>query len=425
MIKLNLDELVREGVISQQAAERILQYEEQKPDASRSKLLIAFGILGALLVGLGIILIIAHNWDNLSKWQQTLIAFFPLAIGQGIAGFTLLKKAERIAWREGASVFLFSAIAVTLSVISQVYNLPGDLSSFILTWILLALPIVYVMRSAMASLAYLVGITYFAASAGYWNDGYLNPHYYWPLLLAVLPFYWSLFNQKPNSSFVFFHHWAWPISLTCSLGILAWNDEYWMFPAYISLSGCFLLIGNASYFRERSIAANGYLGIGLFGTLGLFLALSFSWIWDDLQKSLPAWRSLEFLATSLLTTVGCLLLYWKIKQEGARSTRLYQLLFLCFLPIFVLGFSRPIVAQIAINLLVLATGISLVIEGAKKVYLGMLNFGLMVIAVLIICRFFDTEWSFVARGIMFVSLGLGFFVANYFIVKKKSKHDKR
>ena len=424
MIKLNLEELVQEGVISQQAADRIIDYQAQKPDGAKSKLLIAFGILGALLVGLGIILIIAHNWENLSKWQQTLVAFLPLAIGQGFAGFTLFRKPSSVPWREGSSIFLFCAMAVCISVISQIYHLPGDLSSFVLTWMLLALPILYVMQSAVASLGYIIGITYFAAQTGYWSDGHLNPHYYWLLLLAALPFYRSLVTQKPNSAFSFFHHWAWPISITCTLGIVARSNEFWMFSAYISLFGCFLLIGNASYFRERPTAANGYLIIGLLGILGLFMAMSFSWIWDDLQNTTLSWRSLEFIVAVLLTIAGTLILYWKIRQEGIGSTRLYQLLFLIFSPIFLMGFYQPFVAQVVINLLVLATGIGLVIEGAKKVHLGMLNFGLVVISILIICRFFDTEWSFVARGIMFVILGLGFFVANYFLIKRRARHDE-
>jgi hypothetical protein len=40
-------------------------------------------------------------------------------------------------------------------------------------------------------------------------------------------------------------------------------------------------------------------------------------------------------------------------------------------------------------------------------------------AALILCRFFDTDMSFVIRGILFLIVGLGFFLANYWTLKQK------
>ncbi|MEM6542707.1 MAG: DUF2157 domain-containing protein, partial [Bacteroidota bacterium] len=61
--------------------------------------------------------------------------------------------------------------------------------------------------------------------------------------------------------------------------------------------------------------------------------------------------------------------------------------------------------------------------GAKQDHLGILNYGLLILTALVVCRFFDTDLSFVVRGIMFVSVGAGFFVANYLMLKKRKANE--
>ena len=90
-ISKDLKELIDANVISTEAADKIDSYYKSKESTSANKLFIVFGVLGALLVGLGVILILAHNWDNLSKIVKTTLAFIPLIIGQLLCLFTLLK----------------------------------------------------------------------------------------------------------------------------------------------------------------------------------------------------------------------------------------------------------------------------------------------------------------------------------------------
>ncbi len=64
-----LPELVREGLITADQAERIRARYAADPQRSGNRMLLVFAILGSLLVGLGIILIIAHNWDELRRFM--------------------------------------------------------------------------------------------------------------------------------------------------------------------------------------------------------------------------------------------------------------------------------------------------------------------------------------------------------------------
>ena len=106
MIK-DIPELVKADVISQETADKIRDYYRKQGGQSTNRLFIVFGILGAILVGLGIILIIAHNWDELSRTTKILLAFLPLLVGQVLCGFVLLKKQDSVAWKESGTSFCF------------------------------------------------------------------------------------------------------------------------------------------------------------------------------------------------------------------------------------------------------------------------------------------------------------------------------
>jgi len=70
-----IPELISAGIITQKTADKILGHYKNKSGSSTQRLLIVLGILGAILVGLGIILIIAHNWDGLLRSSKTFFAF--------------------------------------------------------------------------------------------------------------------------------------------------------------------------------------------------------------------------------------------------------------------------------------------------------------------------------------------------------------
>ena len=91
-LRKEITELLNAGVINSETANRINEYYNSKSGTPQNRLVIVFGIFGALLVGLGIILILAHNWDELSRTVKTIIAFIPLLLGQALCAYTLIKK---------------------------------------------------------------------------------------------------------------------------------------------------------------------------------------------------------------------------------------------------------------------------------------------------------------------------------------------
>ncbi len=427
-LRKEISELLSAGVINQEIAENIENYYLTKAGPPQNKLVIVFGILGALLVSLGAILILAHNWDDLSRTTKTIIAFIPLVLGQAICFYALWKKENSTTWREGGSTFLIISIGACISLIGQIYNIPGALAPFLFTWALLSLPVVYVMKSSVASLLYLIGITFYACEVGYWGNYHSESYIYWGLLLLVLPHYFYLFKQRRDSNFFTFHNWFIPLSVIIVLGTIATEIEELMFVAYMSLFGLLYLIGNIPQLRDQKIRNNGYLVLGSLGTVALLLGLSFDWFWEELRTkdfSTEHWMSSpELIASVVITLIALILLAYQKMKQSPVTIKPAETVFILFIGIFLVGLTSPFVT-LWINLLILAIGIMTIREGARENHFGILNYGLLIISALIVCRFFDTDINFVLKGLLFVGVGCGFFFANYWMSnKRKVKNEK-
>jgi uncharacterized membrane protein len=422
-IQKDIPELVKANIISQATADEIQEYYQNKGGQATNRLFIIFGIMGAILVGLGIILILAHNWDELSRATKTFFAFLPLLVGQVFCGFSLIKKQDSIAWKESGAAFLFFSVGASISLVSQVYNIPGNFSSFLLTWMLLCLPVVYLMKSSITSLLYITGITYYACETSYWSFPTSESYIYWILILTALPHYYLLYRKKPESNFMIFHNWFIPVSLIITLGTISNRVDELMYIAYFSLFGLLYLVGNLDFFNRQRPRNNGYLILGSIGTIVLLLVLSFDWFWEGLRKKElflgEIIASPEFLSSVIISILAGVIFFMQHKDKVLKDIYPIAPVFILFIITFIIGINSQISVAL-INLVVFAIGILTIRDGATRNHLGILNYGLLIITAFVVCRFFDTDISFVIRGILFVSVGVGFFATNYWMLKKRN-----
>lgn len=424
-IRKDLDELLSNRVITDEEATRIRSYYNQKPKPENNRLVIVFGILGSLLVGMGLVLIIAHNWDTLPKALKLAVALLPLAIGQFICGILIWKKSTNVAWREGVSVFVVFAIATAIGIVSQVYNIEGNFARFLLVWMVLSFPLIYVMRSSAASLLFWIGLTWYACEDGYFHNYSGIVYKYWILALAAIPWYWQLCKNSIRSNFTYFHHWIIAGSLIITLATFARNSEELMVPAYMFMFGIFILIGQLPVFSTQRLLANAWLVTGSIGSITILLTTSFKWYWQELERgNMSDW----FLSSELFVCIGLLVIAITLYLFLLKRLRFDQLLsksyvIPVFLVLFLIGINQPYPAQILVNVFILILAIYTIREGAQADHLGRMNYGLMILTLLIICRFFDTNLSFVMRGLLFVMVGLGFFAMNYRMIQKRKKQQ--
>jgi len=419
-----LSELIQAQVITEETAEKITTYYNSQPNQSSNRLFIVFGILGALLVGMGIVLIIAHNWDTLPKAAKLGIGLLPLILGQTVSAYLVIKKSESKTWREGSATFLFFAVAIGISIVSQVYNIEGNFGRFLLVWMALSLPIVYVLRSSMASLLFISGITWYACEVGYFSYPQGHAWMYWLLLALILPFYYVEFfigNNKNN--FFYFHSWLLTLSVAICLGVLIDKGGELMMIAYMSLFSAFVIISEMKAFDTGRVISNAYLVIGSLGVIILLLTLSFDWYWNELTDTTlnAITTSIEFPVGIVITAAASVLLFLLLRTKSVQDVNSKCFAFILFIVLFFIGLNSPAISQLLINLLVLLFAVHTIRHGAQRSHLGVLNYGLLIITALILCRFFDTDFSFVVRGLLFIAVGVGFFAVNYYMIQKRKK----
>lgn len=416
-----LPELIENKVISKEVALSIEQYYHSKQNNSPNKLFMVFGVLGSILVGLGIILILAHNWDDFTRSTKTIFAFLPLLIGQFFVGFSILKK-KSATWKEASGTFLFFAVGASISLVAQIYNIPGNMSSFLLTWILLCLPLIYLLKSNSIMILHLVFITWYVCSYGYSFMNYSNsPWLYLALLALSLPHYWQLLKHKLDANITSIINWLVPLSLIITLGTFVEHEEALGFLLYLLLFSLFYNIGKIPYFENQKLRRNGFLITGSLGIVIILLIASFRWLWKDIIR-IDSFQVQELYMSAVLFLMSILTLVYLYLKHKVKSFNIFQFVFVIFTVLFFIGINNEMVPAILVNMLIFALGVVTVKIGADKFHFGVLNYGLLIIAALVTCRFFDTDMSFVLRGLLFVGVGVGFFLTNYYMLKKqKSK----
>ena len=419
----DLPELVENGIISAEVAQRIETYYSQNTESDSNRLFTVFGILGGTLIGLGIILITAHNWDHFSRLTKLFFAFLPMLIGQATLGFSILKN-KSTAWKESTTVFLFFAVGACIALISQIYNIPGSLEGFLLLWTLLCIPLLFVTKSKAAIILHLIFCTYYAIESGY--DSFYGsstiPQLYFVLLLFPLWRYIQMLRSAQPSAVVNILHWLFPLSIVISLPVCVEYSLTTGFLQYLLVFGILYNIGQLPYFAHKSNLKNGYQAFGTIGTTIVLLITSFRFIWGEVFSEV-IYNSLEFFVAVILFVIASALLYINSKRFTTQNFNLFYFVFLFFVITFFVGMINDIAATILINVLLFALGLTTIQAGAKKLDFGLLNFGMLIITGMIICRFFDTNIAFELRGLLFVLVGIGFFMANYFMLKKQKQNE--
>lgn len=409
-----LPELVENNVISPETAKAIENYYAAKKGESNQ--LLIFGGLGAILTGLGIILIFASNWDDFSKNTKTALALLPLVLSQIATGYSVLKDKSRM-WKEVSGLLLFFSVGASIALISQIYNLPGEESSYILTWVILCFPLMYILRSDALAFMHLAFITFYAVITGYFNPD--RPWMYLVLLAAIVPYYINQLKKGAESYTASIFNSLIPLSLVITLGAFISGADEFGFVIYVTFLSLLYNIGLMPYFKKYTYGWNGYLNVGRVGIAVLLLATSFRWFW----RAAVTQPAPQYYFIIICVVFFAAALYFAYKSWGSHyKFDIYQSIIVIFPVIYLIGMRHDYIASALNNLLVLTLGILAIREGAARVDFSMLNFGLLIIAGLIAARFFDTNMSFAIRGLLFIAVGAGFFVANYFVGKKKREN---
>lgn len=421
-----LPDLVTRAVISADAANKIRDhYGEIESGAGRRIALTICSILGATLIGAGIILLLAHNWEDLSRPIRTVLALAPMVVCQALAFWILWTDKESAAWREGIGIALTLSIAAAIALVGQTYHVPGDLGHFLMAWMLLTLPVIYLLNSVVPSLVYFAGIT---SWAGYQQSGDGHAILFWPLVAATLPYLWREAKKNPYSQRTVILGWGLSLCLCVGTGIAMdkampglWTIVYSSLFPVLYLTGWYWFRGAPSAY-QRPFHTVGALGVTILSFL-----FTFEFPWDDIgwhhyHYSTPyhtyaAW--LDYGLAILLPVLATGLLVMAFRRND-RSHLLFGILPVIAVVSYAMAaaMNTEFPAMLLFNIYVLVLGLRTVIVGIRQSRIGTVNAGMLILAALIVARFFDVDMSFMARGIAFIVLGIGFLATNLVLMKR-------
>lgn len=178
-----LETWVQEGIINDTQARAIRSRYPGKEQAGTWGR-VAFASFGAILMGLGVILLFAYNWDKMHKFAKLGVVFFALIAAHGAA-----LAARRTASRETLHVLGTMFFGAGIWLVAQIYHINEHYPNAFLVWGIGALSMAWVLPSLPQAL---MATFLLVLWNGFESYGFHSPNHAAPalILLGILPLAW-------------------------------------------------------------------------------------------------------------------------------------------------------------------------------------------------------------------------------------------
>ncbi|MBL7964867.1 MAG: DUF2157 domain-containing protein [Flavobacteriales bacterium] len=425
-----LPRLVAAGLITPDQADRIRAHYDAAQPASApvaippppaaaptahspvhgSRLTAVFGILGSLLIGLGIVLLVAHNWDELSRGTRTVLCFLPVLAGQALVFWGLRKHPGSIVWSEAPAIFLATSVAACVALIAQIYHVGGTLEGYLLTVSLLILGLCYVPGSAVVAITYLAAISWYGVLLRV-SSGDSLPYLWLPLFAVVVP---AVVQRMHDATRPVAAGWS-ALLAGLALGIGA-NLFYRDFHPVLVLGAAALGSAYACvpWLTDRDPGA-GHKAIARLGALALLILLYYfgsNMLLVEAVRMNDTPFARDAGPFTLLILLGVAAYALTLRRRKPFSGTPYPEGFFILAVLYSLAHLSTVLAAVFANVLLLVVGVWHVREGSRSGSLRRMNFGLLLIALTISWRFFEVDVSYVVRGLVFIGIGASFLLLN-------------
>ena len=355
-LREELEAWQRDGTVTAEQRQAILAHYPDYPpghEASRRRqgLVTGLSILGGILIGLGVIIFFAANWDEISSEVKlaSLIAGMLLSYG---AGYAIWQRSCPTAYAVAFVLLGCIIYGAGVHLIGQIYHISVDHPNLSLFWFMGVAPLGYVTRSRPVMFLAIV------------------------LLLAAVGF-----RQQD-----------WLEAIDGSEAVIAWSV------LYISLGAFLYAVGRF----KRELEGWERLG-GLFEGLGLVTAfvalypLTFHDLFDNsgsVGGASPGYWGLAFGASAIAIAVTAGMAWLRARRgeqvaaELAEAGAIVVLLTSAHLAVLVAVDWAPFY-PILFNALFALSALGLMASGYLRDHEGRVNLSLVLIALYVITRYFE------------------------------------
>lgn len=416
------DTWVKMGFISNEQNNMIIDFYKDNNYPKKQDLLpMILAIIGSILVGLGTILLIGKNWEMLSRETRLVISVFPFLIGFSFAFWFVTKNPNKF-YLESSGIFISISIIAGLGLVGQTYHVVSPAQSLYLASALISIPFIYLIQSTLSGIAYVVLVCIAISLSPKVSPDTL---FFEGIILILLLVPYILNKKNKTSSFEL--EWLKGIMLFSGIIIIfsTASTEVFIFEKLI-VYGLFLITCN----DQKLYNSNFMRYIGIFIIFSIFFSFTFEYRWRyfEFNFDLEQWIILLFLLLSTL-----ILMYRSYQEHQNVSYLPFMMLPLLsmvynFIPhteflenILFWGFNA---AFFITAIYYFFTGYKSMIHENSSILKA--NMGLLLILVIISKWFFDMEISFLARGLLFIILGISFLIFNFIFSRQKRgiSHEK-
>jgi uncharacterized membrane protein len=424
-----------EGIITAEQSKAILlQYGDVGADTDRSSRLVAvLGVLGSLLLGAGIIIFFAANWQAMSKVLKLVIIFGSVLISYS-AGYYLAFEKNNYP-RIGRSLIFLGTILYGAGIwlIAQVFHISSHYPNGILFWLLGILPMVFLCKS----LSVLLEACLLLSGWTFLEQVEFESMNYMFLLLAAAVFGLSYFiNSRVAVALSLVSVVAWTVigSVVSLKNLTSVMDGRYIVIFILLLTAVTgLVINNLGRLHQvKKTWSNMQISYQIVGLAVYFISLfilTFKGLFGNYEYiNKEAKISLFFglifaLAVVFALGTGLYLLRMEKENKGLRREQMFVMLFSVFFTVLI--FSVSLLGGISFigitNILMFVSIAVITILGYTLKEPILVNFGLVFFVIDLIARYFDFFWDMMDKSIFFIIGGLILLVGGTFLERNRRK----
>ena len=384
MDKDQINKWLAEGKITQEQATMMIEENEaEHKEKSSNKFITTISVLGSIFLGLGVIWVVAANWDGMPDILK-IVVLLGSTFGLLYLGYEIGFHKKSLP-RTGHSLVLLAAIMFGASIflIAQIYNVEANASFLTLIWLMGIIPLVYIFQSPL--LAVLSCIVFCI----------------WFNTLII-----SNIDDINIPSLLFFYE---------TFGILLFA------------------LGGLHYFMEKyAKVARAYRLLGIYLTLPILFIFTFKYVYLGLQDMNPEFE----MGTPMMIgiyAVATIMLLINLKYNPSKSkTNLIEnvacLIILNVLFIFNLTLKSNISYLIfwaIFNILFIGLIVLLFRIGFNRMDMRLVNIASMNAFGFIVFKFFDIFAGLLNNGITWIIFGVLLLAGSILFEKKRREIRER
>lgn len=393
--------------------------EAPKPDR-RKTMNIVFATLGSLLTATGLIIITVYIWDMLPDIFLALLSFLPLIVGGTVAAWSYAKKRNSIGWSEGSSVAWVAGLVATLGLVVAMFSVDIDFYTTIIGLALLVLPIAFIMNSVFPLTVYF-GITTFFVMEEAYNLTFFSAATGLTLFAAGLVF---VFKQPRDDYRRKYSTWLAILSASVILIIFAERTtDAGEAPTIFCMITGILTALYAADRGENSAYPFRYICVPTISVIMCALCFEstdfirgYRFYTDSPELQFPG---IAPFASAVIIAAGVILGKKSFKGHPEKTAFIVfssLTAALCAVSATTAEFfddKGNAAINIIITLFSLAASIAIIVSGIRKAKLLTVNFGLIMLCVLVYITIFAGRFEIIYSGIACIVMGAILLFLNY------------